>query len=94
LIRFNLTKGRLAKPFENLGDGKPGGLLNALIQIDEAPSKLPCQESADGCLAGAHEAGKANHLRTGRRATQRRRLSHCFVRNAATKGQLIRSTIN
>jgi hypothetical protein len=40
-------------------------LPDALIQIDEAPRELPRQERADRCLAGAHEAGKTNHLRTG-----------------------------
>jgi len=65
LIRFDLSKSRLAKALEELRDSQAGGLLDALIQVDEAPRELPCQERADGCLAGTHETGEANHLRAG-----------------------------
>jgi hypothetical protein len=54
-------------------------LLDAFIQIDEAPRKLPREKSANGGLAGTHKTGKAYGLSAGRGATQRGRLSHRSV---------------
>jgi hypothetical protein len=79
LIGFDLAKGRLAEALKNLGNGKTGGLFDALIQIDEAPRELAREESANSRFAGTHESGKAKDLGACGRATQRRRLSHCFV---------------
>jgi hypothetical protein len=78
LVSFDLAKSRFAEAFENLRDGKSGGLLDAFIQIDETPGQLAGQKSADSRLAGTHEAGKANDLRARGGATQRGRLSHCL----------------
>jgi hypothetical protein len=79
LIRFDLAKSRFAEALENLRDGKTGRLLDAFIQIDEAPRKLPREKSANGGLAGTHKTGKAYGLSAGRGATQRGRLRHRSV---------------
>jgi hypothetical protein len=63
LIRFDLAKRRFAEALENLRDGQAGGLLDALIQVDETPRQLPRQESAHGRFAGTHKTGKADYLR-------------------------------
>jgi len=77
LICLDLAESLLAEPLENLGDGEAGGLLDAFIQIDEAPRKLASEKRANGGLAGTHKAGQANDLSACRGATQRGWLSHC-----------------
>jgi len=79
LISFNLAKSRFAEALEHFGDGKSGGFLDALIQIDETPRELAREKRADGGLAGSHESGETNNLSAGGRAAQRKRLSHCSV---------------
>ena len=79
LVSFDLTKSGLAQTFEHLWDGEAGGLLDALIQIHEAPRQLAGQKRANGGFAGTHKTGKTKNLDAARWATQKRRLSHCSV---------------
>jgi hypothetical protein len=59
LIRLDLAERGLAETLENLWNGKACGLLDAFIQVDEAPGQLPGQQSADCRLAGTHKTRKA-----------------------------------
>ena len=75
LIRFHLAKRPLAETLEDLRNTQAGGLFNTLVQIDEAPSQLACEQSANRSLAGAHEPGQAKHLQA-RLGWSRRKLRH------------------
>jgi hypothetical protein len=79
LIRFNLSKSGFAKALEHLRDSEASGLLDALIQIHEAPRKLTGEKRANGSFAGTHKTGKTKNLGTAREASQKRRLDHCSV---------------
>lgn len=94
LIGFDLPKGGLAKAFEELRDRESGGLLDAFIEVDEMPRELAREKRADGRLARAHKTSEAKYLGAGRRATQRRGLSHSSIVRAATKGPLHRDARN
>jgi hypothetical protein len=61
LISFELTEGRLAVAFKELRDGDTRGLLDAIVEVDKAPSELTGQQRANRSLAGAHEASKAKN---------------------------------
>src|SRR5690242_961107 len=66
LIRLDLAKSGLAEAFENLRDAKASGFFNPMIEIDKTPRQLAGKQRANGGLSGAHEAGKAKHLRSTR----------------------------
>ncbi len=65
LIGFDLAKRSLAEALEDFGNPQPRGRLNSIIEVDKAPGQLARQQRADGGLAGAHEAGEAEHLYRG-----------------------------
>lgn len=62
LIRFDLAKSRFAEAFEKLWNSESRGLLDAVVEVNETPRKLPREERANGCFAGTHEACEAKYL--------------------------------
>jgi hypothetical protein len=62
LLGFVLTKSGFAMPLEEFGDGYAGGVLDALIEIDEVPAQLTSQAGANRAFARTHETGQANDL--------------------------------
>src|SRR5215469_3384323 len=64
LVGFQLPEECLAKALEDLRNGQTRRFLNAVVQIDKMPGKLPRQERTHGRLAGTHEAGEAKNRQT------------------------------
>src|SRR5215472_13885943 len=79
LVRLDLAESELAEALENLRDGEAGGRLNALVEINKAPSELAGEERTDGGLAGAHEPSQAENRDAGWKPAGKRRNCHAVV---------------
>src|SRR5258708_4921976 len=80
---FQQTKRWFAVALEKFADLEAGGVLNSVVEVDKAPSKLARQLLAYGGFSGAHEAGEC-HDRDGKRTSHAKSLVESAAGRKAT----------
>jgi len=58
---FEQAEGRFTVAFEKFPYAQAGSVLDAVVEINEAPGELAGQLGAYGRLAGTHESGEGDH---------------------------------